>query len=187
MLATASCEDVLAPLESVATSDLLILPLQSTAPAPATVSRRIAVGGPTTQVIALTHQDQFLTPFAEVTFPPGSIVALNGAALGSGDSVLVTVQARGGEYGVTVSPSGLEFSGNNPPSVRFRYGRYGDFSVIQGSPTYADPQAYAAALEVWDEATLGRWRMAPGSGPSGTDAVGASLTGPGSVLVAARR
>ena len=181
-----ACEDVLAPLESVPLSQLLVLNLQGGTPAASAVSRWIRVGEPTTQVISLHHPDNFNTLFAEVRFPSGSLRALNGTPLTSTDSVLVTVQPTAGRYGVTLSPSGLEVSGS-PPTVRFSYGRYGDFSVADGSPTYADPTDYAAALEVWTEATLDRWRVAPASGSTGTDAIGASVSAPGGFLVAAPR
>ena len=182
-----ACEDVLAPLESVPLSDLLILALQSGAPAAPTDSRWIRAGEPTTQVISLQHADDFNTLFAEVRFPSGSLRALNGTPLTSSDSVLVTVQPMAGRYGVTLSPSGLEFSGTAAPTVRFAYGRYGDFTVADGSPTYADPTDYAAALDVWREATLSRWQVAAASGPTGTDAIGASVGAPGGFLVAAPR
>lgn len=181
-VAVAGCGDVLAPNEQFPLSALLVLPLQSAAPAPPTVAQWIRVGDPVTQVIALTHSDNFLTPYAEVRFPSGS---LDGVP--AGDSVLVTVQPRAGSYGVTVSAPGADFSAATPPTVRFSYGRYGDFAVIEGSASYDDATAYAAALDVWEEATLDRWAVAAGSGAAGTDAVTGRLDGPGTVLVAAPR
>jgi hypothetical protein len=135
----------------------------------------------------LNHADAQLNPYLEISFPPGCLSSLNGAQLSVDDSVQVTVSALAGEYGLTLSPSGLEFT-LETPTVTFFYGRYADLaSVIGNEPSFPDQNAYLDALEIWEEAALGQWRRARSSSPAGVDAIGSSLDAPGELLVAAAR
>jgi hypothetical protein len=165
----------------VSTADLVILPLQSTAPAPATGS--FVVLNDRTVVRQILHQDAFNTPFLELRFPGGSIVQAGGTPIGPSDSVTVVAQPASGRYGFTLSPDNLEFNAGTLPSVRFFYGQYGDLSVSSGAfDTVGD---YADALALWYEVTPGRWERVAGSGPDGIDAVLGSLAQPGTYMVAA--
>ncbi|HET7039706.1 MAG TPA: hypothetical protein VFH97_07450, partial [Gemmatimonadales bacterium] len=119
-------------------------------------------------------------------FPEGCLSRLNGQQLSVDDSVLVTVEPRTGGYGLVLSPAGLEFT-LETPTVTFFYGRYADLSIIDGEPSFPDEASYLDALEVWEEASLGRWRVARSSGPAGVDAIAAALDAPGELLVAAAR
>ncbi len=167
----------------VGTADLFILPLQSTAPAPATGT--FVVLNDRTVVRQIIHQDAFNTPFLELRFPGGSIVQVGGTPIGPSDSVTVVAQPAGGTYGVRLSPGDLEFDSSALPSVRFFYGQYGDLNVSSGA--FDSPGDYADALALWYEVTPGRWERVAGSGPDGIDAVLGSLAQPGTYLVAAVR
>jgi len=182
-LLLSGCEDLNLPGAGVATSDLLILPLQAGASAPGGVSFYVSNRGTTTR--SLTHGDGFNTVFASVTFPSGSLASLDGATLGLDDSVRVTLSPDPGAYGVHLAPDGLRFASLGPPVLTFSYARYGDFSVAAGS-RYADPAAYAEALGVWRERSLDLWGSVDGSGDAGTTLI-ASLSQGGHYLVAAPR
>ena len=166
------------------TADLVVLPLQSAAPAVSPATFWVYNDRLVSQF--LRHQDAGLNAYLRIDFPPECLSSLNGSPLSVDDSVQVTVEARPGEYGLTLSPSGLEFT-LETPTVTFFYGRYADLSVIDGEPAFPDEAAYLAALEVWEEVTLGQWRVARASGPAGVDAVAAAVDAPGELLVAARR
>jgi hypothetical protein len=183
MLLLAACEDLNLPGTGVATSDLLILPLQAGASAPGSVSFYVHNGSTTTR--SLTHSDGFNTVFASVSFPSGSLASLDGAALGPDDSVRVTLTPDAESYGLHLAPDGLQFSALGRPLLTFSYARYGDFSVVAGS-RYADATAYARALGVWRESSLDLWAGVAGSGDAGTS-VSAGLAQGGHYLVAARR
>lgn len=185
-LATA-CGDVTLPgVRTVATSDLIVLALQDSAPPPATAS--FVVTNASRTVHTLIHPDHFNTPFAILDFPPGCLASLDGAALGPTDSVHVTVQPVSGEYGVTISPAGLVFTPGTEPMVTFSYPLYADASVADGIATFTDRSAYLAALNVWDEVSLDHWSVADGSGPTDVaDQVSAYVTQPGTLLLAAAR
>lgn len=187
LLVAAACSDDtgVTATETLATSELLFLRQQANAPAPAT-TRFFVVNARETRRRVL-HPDPFNNPYAEVVFPAGSLESLNGAPIGPGDSVEVTVQPRSGEYGLVLSPGGLEFSAAASPTATFFYGRYGDLSVADASATYPDASAYAAALDLWAEVNLDRWRRTTGTGPSGTDAVTGRLSEAGVVAIAAPR
>lgn len=136
-------------------------------------------------VRSLLHSDGFNTRFVEVRFPAGSLASLDGLTLASGDSVLVTLRAEPGRYGVEITPDAVRFAAAARPSVTFTYVRYGDLTVAAGS-RYADADAYAAALDLWREVGLDLWSNVGGSGTTGTD-LGASITQAGRYLVAAPR
>lgn len=167
------------------TADLVALPVVSGTPqaTPATfwVSNRTPV------VRALRHPDAFNTLYLEFRFPAGCLSSLNGQPLTTDDSVLVTVSPRPGGYGFTLSPNGLVFTLASTPSVVVSYGRYADPSVADGVPTYPDRASYLAALEIWEEVTVDRWRVARGSSVTGVDELSAAVDAPGAFLVAARR
>jgi hypothetical protein len=178
-----SCEDLTIPGGGVPTSDLLILPLSGTAPAPGSLS--FYVSNARSRTVNLLHADGFNTLFATVEFPSGSLGSLNGVTLGLADSVLVTLSPDPGNYGVDLGPDGLRFASLGHPRLTFSYARYGDLSVATGSQ-YASATAYAAALEVWRETSLDLWSSVGGSGNTGND-VSASLSQGGRYLVAAPR
>jgi hypothetical protein len=185
LLAGTACEDVQLPGGgTVPTADLVVLPLQSGAPAVAPATFWVYNSRLVSQV--LRHQDAGLNDYLRIDFPEGCLSRLNGSPLSVDDSVQVTVEARPGEYGLTLSPSGLEFT-LETPTVTFFFGRYADLSIIAGEPSFPDEAAYLAALEVWEEVTVGQWRVARASGASGVDAIAAAVDAPGELLVAARR
>lgn len=138
-----------------------------------------------TTIRALIHNDGFNTLFAQLEVPRGSLESLDGVALGSGDSVLVRFIADSGRFGVSLAPEGLRFASLARPTLTLSYARYGDLSVAAGS-RYPDQAAYAAALNIWHEASLERWSSTGGSGNAGTD-VSAGLSQAGHYLVAAPR
>jgi len=168
---------------SVGTADLVILPLQSTAPTPSTGT--FVVSNDRTVVRQILHPDAFNTPFVELRFPGASITGVGGIPLGSPDSVTVVAQPASGTYGLTLSPADLELDAGTPPSARFFYGQYGDLSMFAGA--FDSPADYAAALALWYEVTPGRWERVAGSGADGIDAVRGSLMQPGTYMVAAAR
>lgn len=179
------CEDLTIPGGgTVARADLVVLPLQPGAPAVQSATFWVYNDRLVSRV--LSHADAQLNPYLQIDFPPGCLSSLNGTQLSVDDSVQVTVSAVAGEYGLTLSPSGLEFT-LETPTVTFFYGRYADLSVIAGEPSFPDETTYLDALEVWEEASLGFWRVARSSGPTGVDAVAAAVDAPGELLVAARR
>ncbi|MDH3495799.1 MAG: hypothetical protein OER21_03490 [Gemmatimonadota bacterium] len=182
----AACED-LGPIggTTVPTADLVVLPLAGGAPAASAAT--FWVSNRTPVVRSLRHPDAFNTLYLELRFPAGCLSSLNGQPLTVNDSVLVTVAPRAGGYGFTLSPSGLVFTLASTPSVTLSYGRYADPSVADGVPTYPDRASYLAALEIWEEATVDRWRVARGSSATGVDELGAAVDAPGAFLVAARR
>ncbi len=185
-LGLAACEKLVAPGgPRLTTGELIVLPVQTAAAAPAPATLFVSNGRST--VRNLIHADAFSTQYARLLFPAGSLASLNGQPLGSGDSVLVTVQARPGQYGITISPRGLSLSAGSLPTVVFSFGRYGDFTVAGSSTRYASAQEYATALDVWREVTADGWSMATGSRTAGTDAVEAQIEAPGDYAVAAPR
>lgn len=180
----AACSDLTVPGTSLSTSDLIILRQQAGAPSPG--SATFYVSNARQVARSLRHSDGSLTLFAELQFPAGSLASLDGAPLGSNDSVRVTVDAEPGIYGLRISPPGLRFSVSARPSLRFSYARYGDLSVAAGSSRYPNPDAYAGALEIWREVGLERWSSAGGAGNPGTD-IRSSIAESGHYVVAAPR
>jgi hypothetical protein len=172
----AACSD-LTPPEAVtlAESDLLFLAVQPTAPAVAGETVWVHNGRETTR--RLQHADAFGTLFAEVRFPRGALSTLDGQPLGSGDSVLVTLQPLAGRFGITVSPDGLAFSAASRPWITFSYARWGDLSVADG--IYGSRSDYADALRLWAEVTPGLWERVGSTGGAGADQVEGGLSGGG--------
>ena len=184
-LATA-CTDVTIPGEtSLSTSELLFLPLEAQAPAPPATSFYVA--NTRTVVRRVLHPDAFNSLYVEIRFPAGALEALNGTPLGPTDSVLVTVEPTAGAFGLTLRPSGLDFASGGAPTVTFSFAAYGDFSVADGSATYASRLEYAEALALWEDAGVERWDRVSGSGFTGSDAVSGRLSVPGTYRVAAPR
>jgi hypothetical protein len=181
-----ACQDIGVPTDTtVPTSDLVVLPLAASAPAPFPLTFYAYNGKPVVQTIR--HADAFNTVYLELQFPAGCLSSLNGTPLSVTDSLLVTVQPRSDGYGFTLSPSGLVFTLGSTPSVTFSFGRYADASVADTVPGFANRQAYLSALDVWQEVTIGRWRIARGSSPSGVDEIGAAVDAPGEFVLAAAR
>lgn len=181
-LLLAACEDLNFP-GGVPASDLIILPLSSSAPAPAGLS--FYVSNARTTARNLIHNDGFPTTFASVSFPAGSLASLDGVALTASDSVLVTLTVDAGIYGVHLAPDGLRFASPARPTLTFSYAKYGDLTVAAGSQ-YPDPGAYAEALEIWHEGGLDLWTAVGSSGSPGTT-VGTGLSQGGHYLAAAPR
>ncbi|OGU27006.1 MAG: hypothetical protein A3K13_09525 [Gemmatimonadetes bacterium RIFCSPLOWO2_12_FULL_68_9] len=160
-----------------------MLPLGSSAPAPANTSFYVSNARATTR--NLIHNDGFNTLFARIQFPTSSLASLDGDPLALGDSVLVTLSADAGVYGIRFDPEGLRFASLGRPLLTFSYVRYGNLSVASGS-RYADPTAYANALEVWRETSSDRWANTGGAGTALSD-VSTSLQQAGHYVVAAPR
>jgi hypothetical protein len=185
-LVAAACGDAFTPGEEVlSTAELLILPQKPEAPAPEALSFYVVNSRASIQL--MLHPDQFNNLYLELQFSVGSLDAVNGEPVGASDSVFVTVQPRPGAYGFTLSPTGLLFSAASVPRATFSYARYGELSVADASPSYADRASYAAALEIWAETTIDRWRRPPGSSAAGTDAVSGPLATGGDFVLAAPR
>ncbi len=166
-------------------SELLVLPLRSEAPEPATTSFWVFNSQQTTHL--LLHADDFNTPYLELVFAANSVRSAAGTALGSADSVWVTVDPWPGAYGFSLTPTDLEFSANAAPVATFFFGLYGDASVASTTPTYTDPAAYVASLAVWHEIDLDGWRVVAGSHTVGPDVVSSSVSEPGEYALAAVR
>jgi hypothetical protein len=182
----ASCSDVSGPPSNTLTTDqLLVLDLQSTAPPVSSVTKWISnqSGG----TILLTHADGNLTVYAEVDFPPNALSSVNGQRLTTTDSVLINVTPRTDGYGITISPSGLEFTLSDIPTVTFSFARYADPSAGASDPTYGDVNAYVNALDVWFETSVDAWNRANGSGSVGADEISAGVDQPGTFVIAAPR
>jgi hypothetical protein len=159
-----------------------VLPLKAGTPAPAGSSFYVSNARATTR--NLIHDDGFNTLFVRLEFPTGSLGSLDGAVLGLGDSVLVTVSPEPGLYGIRLGPEGLRFASLGRPLLTFSYARYGDLGVASGSSRYPDAATYARALEVWRESALDRWSSIGGSGTAGSD-LRASLQQAGRYVAAA--
>ena len=132
------------------------------------------------------HPDAFNSLYLQVDFPTNALASLNGTPLGPTDSVVVTLEPEPGGYGITLRPSGLEFTGGSGPLATFVYAAYGDLAVADGSATYATRAAYAAALGVWESVGPDRWQRIAGS-TTGNETVTARLPAPGTYRVAAPR
>ena len=185
-LLTTACSDLTEPVDTLlSTADLLVLPLQAAAPAPSSANFWVYNERQTTH--RLIHTDAVNNPYLELTFPTGSLLSLNGTPLGNSDSAFVTVDARPGHYGFTISPAGLSFQENAAPTARFFFAWYADGSIADASDKYQTPSAYAAALDIWWETTVDLWRVAASSRPDGTDIVAATVGATGEYVLAAPR
>ena len=186
VLLAAGCGDVLNPEDQVlAGSELLVLGQQATAPAPQAAT--FWVLNSTTSAHTVLHADEFNTPFLTVTFPPGCLRSVGSQSVGQADSVLVTIQPSARRYRFTLAPTDLVLTTACRATARLSFGRYGDLGVADGSSTYLDRGAYAAALDLWWEVGPDRWRMAPESGPAGNEAVAGILEAGGTYILAAPR
>lgn len=186
ILLAISCSDLTLPIDtSRSSAELIALPMAAGAPAP--TPRSFYVSNARRTVQRLQHADNFNTTFLELDFPPMSLASLDGSILSNDDSVLVTVSPRSGEYGFLISPAGLVMSSSASPTVTLSFGVYGDATVGSTSGSYSTSAAYVDALDIWHEQTVDLWRIAGGSGSTGTDAVSARLELAGSFLLAAPR
>jgi hypothetical protein len=77
----------------------------------------------------LLHPDAFNSLYLQVEFPTNALASLSGTPLGPDDSVLVTLEPEPDGYGVTLRPSGLQFTSGRGPTASFVYAAYGDLSV----------------------------------------------------------
>ena len=186
LVSGAGCGDVVDPQSPIlASSELLILRLQTSAPTPAAATFGVSNTDATVRVIV--HDDQFNTPFLTLEFPAGCVESIDGQPLGSGESASVTATPVSGQYAFTLSPTSLTLTDGCGATAKFSFGRYADLSVADGSSTYLDRAAYAAALELWRETGSDRWEIVPQSGPSGNDAIEGNMEASGSYLLAAPR
>ena len=161
LVSGAGCGDVVDPqFPILASSELLILRLQTSASTPAAATFGVSNTDATVRVIV--HDDQFNTPFLTLEFPAGCVESIDGQPL-------VTLTDGCGA------------------TAKFSFGRYADLSVADGSSTYLDRAAYAAALELWRETGPDRWEIVPQSGPSGNDAIEGNMEASGSYVLAAPR
>ncbi len=183
LVLTAGCGDVVDPQSPIPSSELLILPLQGSAPVPAAATFNVSNMAATVRVIV--HDDQFNTPFLTLEFPAGCVESVAGQSLGQGESASLTAAPTSGLYGFTLSPSSLILTDGCGSTAKFSFGRYADLGVADGSATYLDRAAYAAALELWRETGLDRWEIVPQSGPSGNDAIEGNMEASGSYVLAA--
>jgi hypothetical protein len=180
------CGDAVDPGSQVlSTSELLILALQPTAPQPAAAT--IQVSNAQVTAHSLVHDDGFNTPFLTVEFPATCLESIDGRSVGDTETVQATVRPVTGQYGFSLAPSGLTLRSGCGAAARFSFSRYGDLSVADGSSTYLDRGAYAAALDLWREIGPGRWEVVPGSQPSGTDAVEGAMEASSAYVLAAPR
>ncbi len=184
MALAAACGEEIAGPTTLATSELLILPLQDGAPDVPQASFFAYNSRLTVQ--RLLHQDAANTLYLEFNVAPATMASLNGQPLSLQDSVLLTVEPFTDRYGLVLSPSGLAFTVDAAPTALFSFAVYGDFSVADGS-VYESAAAYADALQLWFEVTPGRWRPVSGSGPAGPDRVEGRISEPGVYVVAAPR
>lgn len=115
------------------------------------------------------------------------MVSRNGVPFSDSDSVLVTVDPRGGAYGFTLSPSGLVFSSIDSPNAAFSFSVYGDASTGAASPSYANAAEFVSALDIWKEISVDEWEISPGSAAAGIDAVSAAVRASGRFVLAAPR
>lgn len=163
----------------------MILPTQAAAPTVPPSSFFASNARLTTE--RLLHSDPTNTLFMQLNVPARTLSSLNGIPLTLQDSVLLTVQPTAGIYGFTLSPSGLAFTLGEVPTARISFAVYGDFTVVDDSPSYESASQYAAALQFWLEVTPGRWRPVTASRLSGTGAVEGPIDQPGIYVVAAPR
>ena len=159
--------------------------MQATAPAVPPSSFFAYNSGPTTE--RLLHSDPANTLFMQLNVPARTLSSLNDVPLTLQDSVRLTVQPTTGIYGFTLSPSGLAFTLGEVPTARVSFAVYGDFTVVDDSPSYESAGQYAAALQFWFEVTPDRWRPVTSSRLSGTGAVEGPIDRPGIYVVAAPR
>lgn len=187
-MASGACSDLTIPGGGPATlpeSELLFLPLDASAPPP--TSRTFYVSNRRRIVERLTHDDGFNTPYVEIAFAANSLASLDGVSLGPADSVEVTVSPRDGEYGITLSPAGLELVSGREAELRFFYEVFGEASVADGSATYRTRLEYLNALRLWEEVTPGVWNRVTNSFVIDTDNLGARLSRGGVYAVGAPR
>ncbi len=186
LVSGAGCGDVVDPQSPIlASSELLILRLQTSAPTPAAATFGVSNTDATVRVIV--HDDQFNTPFLTLEFPAGCVESVDGQSLGPGESASVTATPVSGQYAFTLSPASLTLTDGCGATAKFSFGRYADLSVADGSATYLDRAAYAAALALWRETGPDRWEIVPQSGPSGNDAIEGNMEASGSYVLAAPR
>ena len=186
VLLASSCSDLTLPSDDQLTiADLLVLSLQTNAPAPA--SRSFWVSNSSSTVERINHPDAFNSLYLELTFPAHSMISRNGSPIADGDSVRFTVDPRPGAYGFTLSPSGIVFSSAAAPSATFSISVYGDASDGGASTTYTSNADFVAALDIWREVSVDRWQIAPGSRSPGIDTFVASLETSGQFILAAPR
>ena len=180
-----ACNAPPGPGNSTPRAALLALARADT-PAPAPSPTQVAVRRDQSQTVNIVHPDAGTTLFAQITFPPNSILFHRvGQPVCDTCTVNVTITTTPGVYGFTITPSTLIFNLNGTPTVTIEYGRYGDLSIYDSSSRYPNPAAYQAALELWYEPNPGQWRRSRNSMQGSATTVSAGLDIAGSYLIAA--
>lgn len=151
---------------------LLVLARIDTEPPP---PRTILVRNDRLVTARLEHSDSVGTLFAEFRFTAGSIFSVNGQLVCDTCTVAVTITPLPGQYGFTVTPASLVFSGVGSPVVTVSYGRYADLSVHDSSARYPTPEAYSQALALWYEPAPGAWREERNSTHTGATVVSSAV------------
>lgn len=155
-------------------------------PAPAPGATQVAVRRDQVQTVDIVHPDAGTTLFAQITFPPNSILFHRlGQPVCDTCTVNVTITTTPGVYGFTITPSTLIFNLAGTPTVTFEYGTYGDLSIYDSSSRYPTPESYQAALAMWYEPNPGEWRRSRNSTQVSATRVSAGLEIAGSYLIAA--
>ena len=163
---------------------LALARVDGTAPVPGVT--QVAVRRNETQTVDIVHPDAGPTLFAEITFPPNSILfRAIGQPVCDTCTVNVTITTTPGVYGFTVTPSTLIFNLAGTPTVTFEYGTYGDLSIHDSTSRYPTPESYEAALALWYEPNPGEWRRGRNSTQVGPTSVASGLEVTGSYLIAA--
>jgi hypothetical protein len=179
------CSDIeIGPRPGVSRAELLAPPrADAAAPAPAVTA--IPVRYDQARTARITHPDGPGTLFLELNFPPQSILHVNGQPVCDTCTVTVTVTATPGYYGFTVAPASMIFNASSTPTVTVGYGTYGDLSVYDSVPRYADAQAFEQAQALWYESAPDLWRRGRNSTRTGAGTVVSGIETPGVHLLAA--
>jgi hypothetical protein len=128
------------------------------------------------RTIVLHHAPPDNTEFAELSFPASLIPD------STRDSVHVTLAARPGVYGLTITSS-LDFAAG--ATLTFKYPVH--FAApTAASQKYGNPALFERALGIGHRESDGRFRLLPSTRPA-ADNLMAAIPGPGVYLVAAPR
>lgn len=151
-------------------NQLFVLESWGTPPVDTAVSFR--TGRPRT--VLLRHAPPDNTIFAELSLP-ADVFPANAA-----DSVRLTIEARPGVYGITITSTPAFTAG---AVLTFKYPVH--FAAPQAArQKYGNPAQFERALGIGVRETDGRYRLLPSTRPA-ADNLAATLPGPGVYLVAA--
>jgi hypothetical protein len=151
-------------------NQLFVLESWGTPPVDTSVAFR--AGGPRT--ILIRHAPPDNTIFAELSLPAATFPAT------LADSVRLTLEARPGVYGLTITSMPAFTAG---AVLTFKYPVH--FSAPQAArQKYGNPAQFERALGIGVREADGRYRLLPSSRPA-ADNLSATIPGPGVYLVAA--